>query len=37
VREVVDPYLRDGIGICQMPCPEQLAWDGALKRHLLRL
>ena len=37
VREVVDPCLRDGIGICQMPCPEQLAWDGVLKRHLLRL
>jgi uncharacterized protein YbbK (DUF523 family) len=37
VREVVDPYLRDGTGICQMPCPEQLAWGGVLKRHLLRL
>ena len=37
MREVVDPYLRDDIGICQMPCPEQLAWGGVLKRHLLRL
>ena len=37
VREVVDPYLRDGIGICQMPCPEQLAWGGVLKRRLLLL
>ena len=37
VPEVVGPYLRDGIGICQMPCPEQLAWGGALKRRLLIL
>ena len=37
VHEVVDPYLQDGTGICQMPCPEQLAWGGVLKRHLLRL
>ena len=37
VHEVLDPYLRDGTGICQMPCPEQLAWGGVLKRHLLRL
>ena len=35
VHEVVDPYLRDGTGICQMPCPEQLAWGGVLKRRLL--
>jgi predicted secreted protein len=35
VCEVVDPYLRAGIGICQMPCPEQLAWGGVLKRRLL--
>src|SRR5215510_5576289 len=37
VPEVVGPYLRDGIGICQMPCPEQLAWGGVLKRRLLIL
>jgi hypothetical protein len=37
VHEIVDPYLRDGTGICQMPCPEQLAWGGVLKRHLLLL
>ena len=35
VPEVVGPYLRDGIGICQLPCPEQLAWGGVLKRRLL--
>ena len=37
VPEVVDPYLRDGVGICQMPCPEQLAWGGVLKGRLLIL
>lgn len=37
VREVVDPYLRDGVGIVQLPCPEQRAWGGVLKRSMLRL
>lgn len=37
VDEVVDRFLRDGTGICQMPCPEQLAWGGVLKRRLLAL
>ena len=37
VLEVVDPYLRDGTGICQLPCPEQLVWGGVLKRRLLDL
>lgn len=37
VDEVVDIYLRAGTGICQMPCPEELAWGGVLKRHLLVL
>lgn len=32
VREVIEPYLEDGTGICQMPCPEQHAWGGVLKR-----
>ena len=35
VREVVEPYLRDGVGIHQMPCPEQRAWGGVLKRYAL--
>jgi hypothetical protein len=35
VREVVEPYLRDGTGIYQMPCPEQRAWGGVLKRYVL--
>ena len=29
--------MAEGIGICQMPCPEQLAWGGVLKRRLLSL
>jgi predicted secreted protein len=35
VRALVDRYLADGIGICQMPCPEQRAWGGVLKRRML--
>jgi hypothetical protein len=37
VDEVINPYVRAGTGICQMPCPEQLAWGGVLKRRLLFL
>jgi predicted secreted protein len=37
VREVVEGYLDAGVAISQMPCPEQLAWGGVLKRHMLRL
>jgi predicted secreted protein len=37
VLEEVEPYLQGGVGIVQLPCPEQLAWGGVLKRHLLRL
>ncbi len=36
VRELVVPLIDAGIGIVQMPCPEQLAWGGVLKRLLLR-
>jgi predicted secreted protein len=35
VRPLVDRYIADGIGICQMPCPEQRAWGGVLKRRML--
>ncbi len=35
VMEVIEPYLRDGAGICQMPCPEQVAWGGVGKRYLV--
>ena len=33
--ELVDAVQDAGVGICQMPCPEQMAWGGVLKRHLL--
>jgi predicted secreted protein len=35
VDEVVDAAQRAGVGICQLACPEQVAWGGVLKRHLL--
>jgi uncharacterized protein YbbK (DUF523 family) len=37
VGEVAGGYLarRIGIGICQLPCPEQRAWGGVLKRCML--
>lgn len=37
VCEAVEPYLRDGAGIVQLPCPEQHAWGGVLKRWMLTL
>ena len=36
VMDVVEPFLRDGVGICQMPCPEQVVWGGVGKRHVVR-
>jgi predicted secreted protein len=35
VRELVDGYLAQGIGIHQLPCPEQQAWGGVLKPRML--
>ena len=35
VDELVEAYLREGVGIYQMPCPEQRAWGGVLKRYTL--
>ena len=35
VDEVVDGLQHAGVGIHQMPCPEQRAWGGALKRSLV--
>jgi predicted secreted protein len=35
VAEVADGYLDRGVGICQVPCPEQRAWGGVLKRRML--
>ena len=35
VQELVDDYLQRGVGIYQLPCPEQRAWGGVLKRRML--
>ena len=35
VAEIVQPCLEQGIGIVQLPCPEEHAWGGVLKRWLL--
>jgi uncharacterized protein YbbK (DUF523 family) len=35
VDELVDGFQQKGMGIYQMPCPEQRAWGGVLKRHML--
>lgn len=37
IPEIVEPCLRAGIGLVQLPCPEQMAWGGVQKRRLLRL
>lgn len=36
VVEAIEPLLRDGVGICQMPCPERVVWGGVGKRHVVR-
>ncbi len=36
VREVVEECMERDLGIVQMPCPEQQAWGGVLKRTMLR-
>jgi hypothetical protein len=35
VEDDVGGYLRRGVGIIQLPCPEQRAWGGVLKRRML--
>jgi predicted secreted protein len=35
VDEVVGAWQREGTGIVQLPCPEQLAWGGVCKRYTL--
>ena len=37
VDELVDAFQRQELGICQLPCPEQRAWGGALKPYLLTM
>jgi predicted secreted protein len=36
VSEVLQACLARGVGIVQLPCPEEQAWGGVLKRRLLR-
>ena len=36
IDEVIDELKKKGIGIVQMPCPEQKAWGGVLKKKMLR-
>jgi predicted secreted protein len=35
VNEIIDELQKQGIGIVQMKCPEQMAWGGVQKRYLL--
>jgi predicted secreted protein len=35
LTDLVSDLLDQGIGICQLPCPEQHAWGGVLKRRML--
>lgn len=35
VRRAVEPYLDEGVGIVQLPCPEQRVWGGVLKSRWL--
>lgn len=37
LESLLDRCRIEGLGICQMPCPEQHAWGGVRKRHALRL
>ena len=37
VREIVDACADNGLGMVQLPCPEEHAWGGVQKRWLLRL
>jgi predicted secreted protein len=34
--DAVGQFIREGVGLCQMPCPEQAAWGGVMKRFILR-
>jgi uncharacterized protein YbbK (DUF523 family) len=37
VVAAIEPYLKEGTGIVQMPCPEQRVWGGVLKSRMLWL
>lgn len=34
-EEAVAGWLRTGVGVVQLPCPEQYAWGGVCKRYTL--
>jgi predicted secreted protein len=34
--DAVERFIREGVGLYQMPCPEQAAWGGVTKRFILR-
>jgi uncharacterized protein YbbK (DUF523 family) len=36
VPSAIEPYVREGVGLRQMPCPEEIAWGGVMKRLILR-
>ena len=36
VRPIVEECIRNDWGMVQLPCPEQRAWGGVVKRHLLK-
>src|SRR5512140_3034490 len=36
VPSEIERYVREGVGLRQMPCPERIAWGGAMKRLVLR-
>lgn len=35
VDELIELFRREGVGICQLRCPEEFAWGGVLKRFML--
>lgn len=35
IKEIVSKYADEGAGMVQMPCPEEEAWGGVLKKSLL--
>lgn len=37
VREVIEQCMDQGVGMVQMPCPEQEVWGGVLKTRMLAL
>ncbi len=37
VDEVIEAFRRDGVGLCQLRCPEEVAWGGVLKRIMLAM